>query len=101
MKAKRWSRLSVFIAAPDGLMGKELPRGRAREAAHKWMLLCWEVLGIRQSFADPVPKHNESVWKAVCGSAWASVLLLNFFHSIKRLFYSKAFLSLLPLSLCN
>ena len=58
----------MFIAAPAGLIGNELPRARAREAAQKWMLLCWEVLGIRQSFADPVPKHNEAVWKAVCAA---------------------------------
>lgn len=80
------SHLSVFIAAPDSLIGKALCHGRARKAANEWMLLSWEVLGSRQGFVDLVPTHNESVWRAVCSSAWASVLLLNFFHSIKRLF---------------
>lgn len=76
----------MFIAAPDSLIGKALCHGRARKAADEWLLLSWEVLGSRQGFVDLVPAHNESVWRAVCSSAWASVLLLNFFHSIKRLF---------------
>lgn len=81
--------------------GKVLRRRRAQFAAAKQMPVYSEVFGIRLSFVDLVHEHNESVRRAVCRSAQASVLVLNFVPSIKRLFYLNAFLFLLPLSLCN
>lgn len=99
---KAWcgSYLSVLIAAPDGLIGKVLGSRRARDAAANRCLfnmrcsasdgLCWLCCYTQWVSVG-----------ALCSSAWASVLVLNFFHSIKRLFYSKAFHFLLLLSLWN
>lgn len=52
--------------------------------------LTWGVQ-YQTGFVDPVSTHNESVRRPVCSSAWASVLVLNFFHGIKRPFLFKSF----------
>lgn len=90
MNAWCCSYLSVFITAPAGLIGEVLRRRGA------WMQklidasVTWRVQ-YQTGFVDLAPAHNKSVQRPVCSRAWASVLVLNFFHGIKRLFLFKSF----------